>query len=417
MSMELHYGHQRLQLDLDVNNENLLTLKLRRSNIDAIKLALLVPIDSPPLHKLVHPGQKIAIITSDITRPCPSERLLPPLMEELTAAGVRDDDVTVVFGLGSHRGQTVEERVSLVGSEMMERLRCIDSDPQDTILVGQTSRGTPIEVFRPIVEADVRIVLGNVEPHYFAGYSGGAKAIVPGVCSLNTIRANHAMMVDPRSRGGNIEDNPLRLDIEEGAAMVGIDFMLNVIVDSEKNIIAAAAGNWKTAHRWACRVVDAVSMTPISRLADIVIVSAGGYPKDINMYQAHKALENAVVAVKPGGQIIWLAECPDGLGHSVFEKWMVGSSPAQILERIQQQFVLGGHKAAAIARVLQRASILLVSALPDDLVRACSMEPYSDLGEAYQVALKRAGTNPVITVIPEGASVMPKILIFGDAEY
>ena len=132
-----------------------------------------------------------------------------------------------------------------------------------------------------------------------------------------------------RARSGNIIDNPVRLDIEEGAALVGIDFMLNVVVDSEKNIVAAAAGHVTTAHRWACKVVDALSMTPVRELADIVIVSAGGYPKDINMYQAQKALDNAAMAVKPGGQIIWLAQCPEGLGNQTFERWMVGSTPAQ----------------------------------------------------------------------------------------
>ena len=191
--------------------------------------------------------------------------------------------------------------------------------------------------------------------------------------------------------------------------MVGIDFILNVVLDSQKNILAAAAGDPTTAHRWACKVVDAFSMTPVQQLADIVIVSAGGYPKDINMYQAQKALDNAAMAVKPGGQIIWVAQCPEGLGNQTFEQWMVGSTPAQILERIQQNFVLGGHKAAAIARVQQHAAILLVSELPDELVRACNMQPYSDIDSALQNALKRAGQNPVITVIPEGASVLPKI--------
>jgi len=229
------------------------------------------------------------------------------------------------------------------------------------------------------------------------------------VCSVQTIRSNHALMVDSKARAGNIEDNPVRLDLEEGAAMAGVDFMLNVVLDSAKNILVAAAGNPTTAHRWACRVVDAVSMTPIHKLADIVIVGAGGYPKDINMYQAQKALDNAAVAVKPGGQIIWVAQCPEGLGNKTFEQWMVGSSPAQILARIQQDFVLGGHKAAAIAGVLQKAAILLVSDLPDELVRGCSMEPYANIEAAFQAALKRAGHAPSITVIPEGAAVLPKL--------
>ncbi len=409
MSIELPFGHQKISLEIPNDMGCLSVLEPRRSNVDAVRLALAVPIDSPPLRQLVHAGQKVAIITSDITRPCPTYRLLPPLMDELSAAGVQDEDVTVIFGLGTHRKQTDEERQTLVGSEMAARLRCIDSDPTQTIFVGRTSRGTAIEVFEPIVKADVRIVLGNVEPHYFAGYSGGAKAIVPGVCSAQTIRNNHALMVDPRARAGNVEDNPVRLDIEEGAAMVGIDFMLNVVLDSAKNILFAAAGNSTTAHRWACRVVDALSMTLIHQLADIVIVSAGGYPKDINMYQAQKALDNAAIAVKPGGQIIWVAQCPEGLGNKTFEQWMVGSSPAQIIDKIQKDFVLGGHKAAAIARVLQRASILLVSDMPDELVRACGMEPFSDLDKAFQTALQRCGPKPVIIIIPEGASVLPKI--------
>jgi nickel-dependent lactate racemase len=408
MNFELNYGHQRVSFAYRGDMGCISTLEPHRSNVDAVRLALAVPIDNPRLRDLVRPGQKIAIITSDITRPCPSERLLPPLMDELAVAGVRDADITVVFGLGAHRKQTDDERERLVGREMAARLHCIDSDPSQTVFVGRTSRGTPIEVFTPVKQADVRIVLGNVEPHYFAGYSGGAKALVPGVCSIQTIRSNHALMVDPRARTGNIEDNPVRSDIEEGAAMIGINFMLNVVLDSSKNIMAAAAGNPTTAHRWACRVVDAFSMTPIHELADIVVVSAGGYPKDINMYQAQKALDNAAVAVKPGGQIIWVAACPEGLGNPIFEKWMVGSTSAQILERIQQEFVLGGHKAAAIARVQQRAAILLVSELPDELVRACNMEPCLDLDTAFQAALERSVQKPVITVIPEGASVLPK---------
>jgi nickel-dependent lactate racemase len=409
MSVDLLYGHKRLELDVASDGRCFSILEPRRSNIDVVQLALAVPFDSPRLRDLVHVGQKIVIVTSDITRPCPSERLLPPVMDELSAAGIQDEDVTVVFALGSHRKQTEKEREMLVGRAMAARLCCIDSDPNQTVYLGRTSRGTPIEIFEPVAQADVRIVLGNVEPHYFAGYSGGAKALVPGVCSIQTIRSNHAWMVDPRACAGRIEDNPVRLDIEEGAALVGIDFMLNVVLDSAKNIVVAAAGNPTTAHRWACKVVDAVSMTPIQSLADIIIVSAGGYPKDINMYQAQKALDNAAVAVKPGGQIIWVAECPEGLGNQTFEQWMVGSTPAQILERIQKDFVLGGHKAAAIAQVLQKASILLVSDLPDELVRACSMEPFADVDAAFRTALHRAGDCPSITVIPEGAAVLPKV--------
>lgn len=410
MKIELPYGHEKINIDLPGAESNITTFQPHRSSIDPVYLALSAPLDSPRLCELVHPGQKVVIVTSDITRPCPTHLLLPPLMNELASAGIRDEDVTVVFGLGSHRKQTLAEQETLLGSAMAARLRCIDSDPGQTVLIGTTARGTPIEIFEPVVQADIRIVLGNVEPHYFAGYSGGAKAIVPGVCSVKTIRANHAFMVDPQARSGNLDGNPVRLDLEEGAAMLGIDFMLNVVLDSEKNIVVAAAGDPTTAHRWLCKVVDAVSMYPVVKQADIVIVSAGGYPKDINMYQAQKALDNAAVAVKPGGQIIWVAECAEGLGNKTFEQWLVGSSPESILERIQQDFVLGGHKAAAIARVLQQAKILLVSALPDDLVQQCNMEPYPDLDRALQSALHHCQPNPLIALIPEGASVVLKVV-------
>jgi nickel-dependent lactate racemase len=406
MPVAIPYGQHQLFLK-DIGAQRVQILEARRSSPDPVRLALAAPIGSPRLRELVGPGQKVAIITSDISRPCPTHKLLPAVMDELSAAGIADGDVLVVFGLGTHREQTQQEREALAGSEMAARLRLIDSDPNDTVRVGVTSRGTPIEIFRPVYESDIRIVLGNVEPHYFAGFSGGVKAIVPGVCSAATIRANHAWMVNPLARAGALDDNPVRQDLEEGAALVGVHFMLNVILDGDKNIIAAAAGHPIAAHRWACQIVSALSLSPVDELADIVLVGAGGYPKDINLYQAQKALDNAAAAVRPGGVIVWAAECPEGLGNATFEKWMVGSHPDQILEQIQKEFVLGGHKAAAIARVQKRAAIFLVSALPDSLVRDCGMEPFPDLNTAFQAAQLRVEPDPIVVIIPEGGAVLP----------
>jgi nickel-dependent lactate racemase len=334
---------------------------------------------------------------------------MPPILEELADAGIRDEDVTLVFGLGSHRPHSVEDRARLAGPEVAARVHCVDSDPAQAVLVGTTSRGTPIEAFEPVVRADVRVALGNVEPHYFAGYSGGAKALVPGVCTSRTIQRNHAWMVDPQARAGALEGNPVREDIEEGAALIGLDFILNVVLDGAKNVVAAAAGHAVQAHRWACRVVDSLSTIQVERPSDIVVVSAGGYPKDIDMYQAQKALDNAAAAVRPGGAIVWVAECPDGLGHATFAEWMVGSSADAILARLQREFVLGGHKAAAIARVLKRASIYLVSSLSPDLVRDCGLVPCRDLQSALDAACAQVGANPSILVLPEGASVLVSV--------
>ncbi len=409
MRVSLPYGAQRLEIDLGDRVGLVTVLEPVRHAADPVRLALAAPIGSPPLHQIARPGQPVVIVTSDITRPCPSHLMLPPVLDELARAGVPDEDITVVLALGTHRPHTPQERERLVGAEVLARVRVIDSDPARTVPVGITRRGTPVEVFEPVVRAGMRIVLGNVEPHYFAGYSGGAKALVPGVCSVNTIRHNHAMMVEEGARIGVLEGNPVREDIEEAAALIGIDFMLNVIVDSAHQIVHAAAGHPLQAHRWLCRVLDYQSKVVIDHLADIVIVSAGGAPKDINMYQAQKALENAVMALRPGGVIVWVAECPEGLGNATFEEWLLGSTPDDILERIRGNFVLGGHKAAAIARLSKRAAILLVSALPPDLVRSAGMQPHPDLESAMRAALELAGPGASVVVLPEGAAVIPSV--------
>jgi nickel-dependent lactate racemase len=396
-----------LTLRLEDRRQRITLLEPSQAPYDLIGQAMAAPIGCPHLSELVHPGQSVAIITSDITRTCPSRQMLPPLMAELASAGISDQDVTVVFATGSHRPHTKEEQASLVGPDMAARLRLIDSDPDQIVHVGTTSRGTPIEVFEPVAKADFRIALGNVEPHYFAGYSGGAKALVPGVCSLATIQVNHAMMVRPGARAGVLDGNPVREDIEEGASLIGLDFILNVIVGPDHHVLAAAAGHSVQAHRWLCNVLDFQRKVTVDELADVVIVSAGGYPKDINLYQAQKALDNAAAAVKPGGIIIWLAECPDGLGNRVFADWLVGSAADDIIARIQEQFVLGGHKAAAIASVLKKAQILLVSSLDPALVRDCGLRPYEEFDSALKDALREVGPDPRLTIMPLGAAVLP----------
>jgi lactate racemase len=405
--ISLPYGRSHLQVAVEGETTAVNVVAPRRGDVDLVRLALAAPLDSSPLRQLVQPGQTVAIVTSDITRPCPTWQLLPPVLDELHAGGVAPEDVFLVFGLGTHRPHTAAEQARLMG-ESYGRIRCMDTDPSDMVYLGTTTRGTPVEAFRPVVEADVRVALGTVEYHYFAGYSGGTKALVPGVCSPRTIQCNHSMMTREGARLGHIEGNPVRADIEEAASMIGLDFILNVIVDEGK-VAVAVAGHPVAAHRWACRALDYLSMVRIPCCTDIVLVSAGGYPKDINMYQAQKALDNAAEAVRPGGIIIWVAECSEGLGHGTFEEWMVGASAESILQRIEREFVIGGHKAAAIARVQQHASIWLVSNLPAHTVRSCGMVPYQSVEDAMADAVKALGPDASITVMPEGASVVPGI--------
>ncbi|MCR6544006.1 nickel-dependent lactate racemase [Dehalobacterium formicoaceticum] len=381
---------------------------------EMIKKALANPIGTAPLSKIVAPGERVAIIISDITRPCPSFLLLPPVLEELNQAGVKDEDITIVSGLGVHRPHTAEEMKKLVGPQVYERFNCIDSygGEGDFIQVGQSRIGTPFQVFRPVAEAAKRICLGNIDYHYFAGYSGGVKALVPGVCTRTTIQANHRMMLHPKAKVGIIEGNPVRADMEEVIEFLSIDFIFNVVLDEEKNLMAAVAGDFIQAHRAGCKILDQAYRLPIRELADIVVTSPHGFPKDINVYQAQKALDNARWAAKAGGIIILVAECGEGLGESTFSRW-IGEAhhPQDVLKRIAQDFQLGGHKAAAIADMAEQFRIFLVSALPEKTVHKLFMEPFQEANQALQEALRIKGREAKIWVMPTGGTTLPQLVV------
>jgi len=411
--ISLAYGRTTCTVSLPESGVVLLTGKQQPSpqvpEDTLVRQALEEPYGTLRLSRLVRPGQSVAILVSDITRPCPTAQLLPPILSELAEAGVREKDIRIVFALGSHRHLTSEEQARLVGEAIFQRVRCEDSDGERCIEVGRTSWGTPVQVFRPVVEADWRINVGNIEYHYFVGYTGGAKALVPGVCSLKTIQANHSRMVLDSAAAGRIKGNPVREDIEEAATFIGPSFLLNVVLDSHHRIVEAVAGDVTLAHRQGCRKVDELYRVPIAEPADIVLASAGGWPKDINLYQAHKTLENAAHAVRDGGIVILVAECPEGFGHSVFEEWMTcGDSPDTLLRRIRQHFVLGGHKAAAIAKIRRRpVHVFFVSSLNADVVRSTGFEPHASAQEALAVARGEMGRGASLVVIPHAGSILP----------
>jgi nickel-dependent lactate racemase len=296
-----------------------------------------------------------------------------------------------------------------VSPEIHRRLRVLNHDANDTVHLGETSCGTPVEFFRPVVEADLRVCLANLEFHWFAGYSGGAKAILPGCASRAAVTANHAMLVRAEAAAGRIEDNPLRLDLEEAVAMLGVDFILNVVVDGQHRIIGAVAGDVTSAHRKGCEMVARRGKVKAPGKADIVLASAGGYPKDINLYQAHKGMEAASYFVRDGGTLILVAECREGIGNATFESWALSAtSPQDNLERIRREFVLGGHKASAIAAIQQRASLGMVSAMPEEVVRRLWITPFNDPQAALEEALARLGAQSKVLVLPQASSLVPE---------
>ncbi|NLK86877.1 MAG: nickel-dependent lactate racemase [Clostridiaceae bacterium] len=414
--MHFKYGYGKGYKEFDIKDENVMA-ELSQNSVgyeltgtDEVRRALGDPIGTPRLSEIVKPGEKVVIVTSDITRPMPTKTVLPTVMEELEAAGAEYKDITVVFALGSHRKHSEDEKRYLVGDEIYEKVTCIDSDVKRCRMLGTTSRGTPVEIFDIVADADRIICLGNIEYHYFAGYSGGAKAIMPGVSTRGAIQANHSAMVMDAARAGALDDNPVRLDIEEVARFVKIDFILNVVLDEGKNIIKAAAGHYLHAHREGCRFLDGLYKINIPGRADIVITTPGGFPKDINLYQAQKALDNAKHAVRDGGIIILLASCTEGYGEAVFERWIrEASSMDELVTKIKSNFELGGHKAAAIALVEKKARVFIVSDMAREMSEKLYMEPFDSMEEALDKAFEAMGPDARVLLMPHGGSTLPVV--------
>jgi nickel-dependent lactate racemase len=412
MKVSLNYGSSSMTLDIPSENYmgklNPQDIKEIEDPANEVKRALANPIGCKKLKESVSPQDKVIILASDVSRPSPSSILLPPILEELNKAGVNNDQITIIFGLGIHRKQTEDEKKKLVGEKVYKQIKCIDHDIDDCVEIGITKRGNKVSVFQEILKADFIVVTGNLEYHYFAGFSGGAKAIAPGVCSKNTIANNHKHFLEPGAKAGRIQGNPIREEIEEIGEMVGIDFMVNAVLNSHKKIVKVVAGEVTQAHREGTIYINNIFGVKIDHLADIVIASPGGYPKDIDLYQTHKAMENAMLAVKKGGIIIILGECRDGLGEESFAEALNGElSPYELMEELKNNFILGRHKASRIANINMNTEIYLVSNLTDQIKKNLFIQSFDSFQEAFSRALKVQGEKAKVLVIPYGGSTLP----------
>lgn len=415
--MKLEFGFGKGIQTVELPEDNLMgvltanTVEYDLTGEDEVERALAEPIGAPKLEEVVKPGEKIAIVTSDITRPCPTWQIMPALLRHLYAVGVKREDITLVFALGSHRHHTPEEMQHLAGDLAYNEITCVDSNPDDCINLGVTKSGTPVDITRVVAEADRRICLANIEYHYFAGYSGGAKSIMPGVSNRAAIQSNHSMMVRPEAHAGRLAGNPIREDIEEAAAICGIDYIVNVVLDEHKQIIKAVAGDVTAAHRAGCAFLDTLYRKEIAKKADIVLVSQGGAPKDLNLYQTQKALDNAKHAVRDGGVIVLIGSCKEGLGEKTFQQWIEEATcPKDLIDRVQADFKLGGHKAAAIAMVLENADVYLVSEMPEELTKKCFLTPFSSAQQALDAAFAKLGQDASVLAMPYGGSTLPQLV-------
>lgn len=403
----LAFGTATLELEIPERNISSIILpsepEIREEAGLLVKKALEKPIKSERLSEIVNPDSKIVIVVSDVTRPTPTARILPPLLEELRLGGAKRENITIVFALGLHRLQTEEECRRLVGEEIYENIRCVQHDRKRCRFLGKTSFGTPVEVFEEVLDSDLIISTGTLEFHYYAGYSGGGKSILPGVSSERSILSYHShysKLFEGNPLSGRI-DSPARQNIEEAARISGLRFTLNVVINSNKEIVAAVAGDFIEAHRKGVEVVDSMYKIPVEP-ADAVIVSCSGFPKDINLFQATKSLENAIPAIKKGGSIILVAECGEGIGDCVYERWSREcETPEEAIKKFRGCFEFGGHKAAIVGRTSKEFKLYLVSRLPDSESRKAFFIPVRTVEEALAQVLSE---NPEakVHIMPDG---------------
>jgi nickel-dependent lactate racemase len=387
----------------------------------AIKSALERPIDSPPLKELLRPTDKVAIAVSDITRSWQRmDLVLPTLLDTISEAGIPDCNINILVVVGSHRQNTEEEMVQLCGREVACRMNVVNHnarDPENMIYLGKTSRGTEVAINRVVAEADRIILTGGIVYHYMVGYGGGRKSVIPGFSSIKTIQQNHLWSMgrelgsgsNPNAISGKVRGNECHEDMMEIAGFVQPDFIVNVVPNADGDYAGIFAGNWVSAWQEGTKLVDEIYSVPIPGLADIVIASAGGFPKDINLYQTGKTMDNASYAVKKGGVVIIVSECLDVADPPEFSQWFRFDTKLEMERALRADFTIPGWVAWREVECGDKAAFIMVT-LPQnaDFVRKTNMIPTSTIEEALEIAYKRCGTKePRITLMPQGANTLP----------
>lgn len=374
-----------------------------------IRRALDAPIGSSPLRRLARCKTEAVILIPDGTRLCPSPLLLEPLLEELNEAGIPDDRIDVVVALGYHRRHTQEELRELVSHPVYTRVRVHNHSclSEDCVYIGTTTLGTPVEINRLVAASPLRIVIGNIEPHSLVGISGGVKSLVPGVASKRCIEHNHALSLTHKAIVGS-SDNPVHRDLEEAQRLVPVHFMLNVIVDHDRHVLDAVAGDIVKAHQVGMRLAAERFLVPASPVYDIVIASPGGYPKDLHMYQAVKTLRNAAAFTKPGGTIILVAECSEMLGNGQFQAWLdTMHNRSHTVAQLRAHFVLGAHKILHIDEILAHHRVYLLSAMPRPVTQLLGFTPVESLDSLLEELLSPQRPTAA-ACLPYGALTFPK---------
>ncbi|MBX3279838.1 MAG: nickel-dependent lactate racemase [Acidobacteria bacterium] len=417
MRVNLQYGRDGLAVDIP--SERVAILAPRRlpglaDEAAGFRAAVTDPIGSPPLKSLVGAGDRVAVVIPDLTRPLPSRRLLPWLFEEL--AHVPEENFTIINGTGSHRVNTPEELSAMVGPEIFERFRIINHnshDPATMLPAGRTADGRDVYFNRHYVEADKRIVLGFIEPHFMAGFSGGYKGIFPAVADIASIMHYHRAEVigDARSTWGRLEGNPTQSQIRANASLLKVDFCINVTLNDKREITSYFCGHPVAAHETGCEFARQTAMIGVREPFPIVVTTNSGYPLDQNLYQTVKGMSAAAQIVENGGLIIAASRCNDGFpSHGNYRKLLFDHiSPQAILDTILAPgfSMYDQWEAQLHAMVCLKARVGLYSEIPAEEVRRAHLEPVDDIAARIAEELDRIGRDAPIAVLPEGPMTIP----------
>lgn len=376
-----------------------------------VRRALDHPVDSVGLEKF-DGARSAAVAINDKTRMVPFGDILPPLIERLRAVGIPSRAIRLIVATGTHVPMDPAEIAKMLPAEIISQVQ-IEShhcdDPSGLVFLGASPSNTPVWVNRHFYEADLKIVTGNIEPHHFMGFSGGAKSASIGLAGRTTINANHSMLLNPACCAGSYESNPMRMDVEDIGEKIGIHFALNAVLNGKKQIIAAFSGSPKQVMIEGIKHIRKYCQVPVFSKYDIVLASANGYPKDISLYQAQKALTHAAMITRDGGTVILAAECIEGLGSRAFEEFIQDvETPDQVIEKFSRLgFQIGPHKAFQLARDARRLKIYLVSGIPDDMVRKCMLIPASSVQEAFDCAMmNHPAQSPFVAVLPRATNTI-----------
>ena len=418
MSIQLGYGRGHVTFEFEGGRFRVLEGEARdeRALSDAeVGAAIDDPVDSQPLEDIISPGESVLIVVSDATRATGSAQVVNLLVRRLIALGVAPYDLRVIFATGIHRPVTREEKAELLTPFIVQRVRTLAHDAADEsqhASFGETERGTPVELNRALFEHSHVILTGGVGFHYFAGFTGGRKSVCPGLASRRTVEATHLQALDFARGGrragvgtGRLDGNAVHEECERIAAEAAPSFLINTVTDARGQIVRVYAGDWRVAHRLACAEYADSHTVKIDERRPVVIASAGGAPFDLNLIQAHKALETASYACAEGGHLVLVAECADGLGRADFLKWFDAADSRALEARLRDAYEVNGQTAWSLLTKAERFRVQLVSNLPEADVRRMRMTPARTIGEA----LARVEPEAAGYVLPRGAAYMPVV--------